>query len=266
MTSRLVRGLPERSTAMVRAFGPLLDRALYLGLGVAIVAAALLTIAVGEQLPVAVRPLVIAIVAAVVGLLTARASMPAAALRAWETFSWLGRAEMDRFVARTGGPVPTKPATMVRWLTAYPPTPENSLPRAEVLAFLGRTEEARRSLDLVPADTPSAAFELTAMRQHLDWLDGAPVDEHALTAAADRLGDDGPERRTAEVSIAVALARQRFVDGDPGWFEPLERARPGLGRAPGRVTMRDTWRAWALIVGVAAFVVSALLSMLRMAL
>jgi hypothetical protein len=266
MTSRLVRGLPERSTAMVRAFGPLLDRALYLGIGVAIVMAALLTIVVGEQLPVEVRPVVIAIIAALVGLAAARFSMPAATLRAWETFSWLGRAEMDRFVARTGGPVPTKVPMMERWLMAYPPTAGSALSRAEVLGFLGRTQEARQTLDLVSADTPSAAFELAVMRQYLGWLDGAPVDEHALAAAADRLGDEGPERRVAEVSVAVALSRQRFVDGDPGWFEPLERARPGLGAAPGRVTLRDTWLAWALIVGVAAFVVSVLLSMLRMAL
>ena len=152
MTDTSLDAFPDRSVAMVRAFSPALERGILINGAIAVVVAILGTPLIADALPFPVGSVVVAAVGAVIGSVAAYASVPAKLRNAFESYSWLGRTEMDRFHERTGGPVPTKPDDIDRWLASTPPTPATQTSRIEVLAFIGRYAEARAELaDLQPA-------------------------------------------------------------------------------------------------------------------
>lgn len=122
VTDRWIESLPVRTVAMVHAFSPVLNRALLVGATLAIVVAILMTPLVADRLPSPFQPVVTAAVGALVGIVVAFLSFPTRLRRTFEAYSWLGRTEMDRFVERTGGPVPVQPDDIERWLSNTPST------------------------------------------------------------------------------------------------------------------------------------------------
>jgi hypothetical protein len=179
MTERIARDFPERSTTMIRGFGRVLDRAALVGGVAAVAVAVVIAVVLLTALPFLVSPIVGALVGAIVGLAAERLLLPGHFLRAYEAFSWLGRAEMDRFEARTGSKVPVRRPDIERWLADNPPSPAMHVGRIEFLAFLGRLDEARSELANMTVTGPELAFERASLVQYIGWLtDGdARVDE-----------------------------------------------------------------------------------------
>jgi hypothetical protein len=257
VTERIARDYPERSTALLRGFGGRLDRAALAGGVASALSAGVVAVAVRVVVQPYLAPLVAAVVGALVGVAVARLAVPAPLLQAFEAFSWLGRAEVDRFEARTGGKVPIRRSDQERWLDTHPASSAFRLPRIEMLAFVGRLDEARAELEKVVETEPDLAFERATLAQYVDWLtDGNPRLE-ALRASAAELPLDAPARQAAMAGIAVADARDRFMRGDADWSRPLRDVRPSLGRAASRVVWRDTWLRLGMIYLVLAFAVGA---------
>jgi hypothetical protein len=140
MTGNVARDYPDRSTTMLRGFGRVLDRAALVGGVVAVAVGVLSAVTVLTSLPFPAGPVVGALIGAVFGLAAERLLLPGPFLRAYEAFSWLGRAEMDRFEARTGSKVPVHRPDIERWLADNPPSPAMQVGRIEFLGFLGRLD------------------------------------------------------------------------------------------------------------------------------
>lgn len=263
MTDRWVEQLPDRTVAMIRAFSPALNRSILVGGALAVAVGILGTPLLATRLPTPVDAIVAAVLGGLIGLVTAYVTFPAGIRRAFETFSWLGRAEVDRFQQRTGGRVPSKPDDIERWLVTTPASPATRFPRAEILAFIGRYDQARAEFADATAQSPEDAVELASLRQYVDWLEHGTVDTSELVAAAEALrpGTDG--RAMAAVTIALAEARQRFVRRDPTWSEPLESARAPLGRAASLVAFRDTWSKLGGLFFAAALIAAIVVLLLR---
>ena len=247
---------------MLRGFGRPLDRASRVGGVVAVASAAALSVALASSVLPLVVPIVGAVLGMIIGLAIARLLIPNALMRAYEAFSWLGRAEMNRWVARTGSKVPVKRPDMERWLDEHPATSAFRLSRIELLAFIGRLDEARTELEDVVATSPDLALERAILVRYIGWLtDGdARLVEFRATLAGLTLDPD--QRRVADVTLAAADARDRYMRADPAWWRPLEDVRPSLGGAAARVVPRDTWRPRAILYlsfGVIAGVVASLI-------
>jgi hypothetical protein len=247
VTGRIARELPERSTTLVRGFGRVLDRAVLVGGVAAVVVALLSSLALLTRLSLLLAPPIGAVVGTIVGLAVARLLIPTGLLRAYEAFSWLGRSETDRFMAQTGSLVPVKRADIERWLAENPPTPPMQLGRVELLAYVGRLDEARAELDGLEATRWEVAFERASLAQYIGWLtDGHPRIEEFRAAIVD-LPLDEHYRLAADVTIAIAEARNRYLRADADWSRPLQAVRPSLGPAASSVVRRDTWRPMAIL-------------------
>jgi hypothetical protein len=263
VTDQWIESLPARNVAMIQAFSPMLNRALLVGATLAIVVAILMTPFVADGLPSPSQPIVTAAVGALVGTIAAFLSFPARLRRTFEAYSWLGRTEMDRFAERTGRPVPVKPDDVQRWLATTPSTPATRLARGEVMAFVGRYDDAKAEIQTVEGGSPEETMELASLRQYIGWLEDGTVDLAELTAAAASLPAGSKARAMADVTIALAESRRGFVDRDPRWFVPLESVRASLGRAPAVVVARDTWLKFAILFFIAALAASVLVLLLR---
>jgi hypothetical protein len=260
--------LPPRSTAIVQGFGRPLNRSLLLGGAVTVViVTAFVAVGAGERLGWVIAPFVMAAVGALVGVVVAILALPRRVRRAFEAYSWLGHAEIERFKERTGGTVPTNVSAMEQWLAANPATPAMRLPRIEILAFLGRFGEAKDELDVATAATSDAdaeaAFEIATLRQYIDWLELGSTDMSALRAAAAALPTRSELRTFGAITLAISEARIRLVDRDPNWTAPLEATRPGLGRSPWRVTIVDTWRQVYVLFGIVGLITALVVPLLR---
>jgi hypothetical protein len=255
--------LPDRTVAMIRGFSPALNRSSLVGGTIAIAVGIIGTPFLATLLPTPVEVIVAAVLGGVIGLVVAYLAFPARLRRAFEAFSWLGRAEVERFQQRTGGPVPSKPEDIDRWLVTTPSSPATQLPRAEILAFIGRYEEARAEIVGAPTDTPEDAAELASLRQYIDWLEHGTVDTSELAAAAATLPPGTEGKAITTVTIALAQARDRFIRRDPTWSVPLESARPALGRAASLVALRDTWSKLGGLFFAAALIAAIVVILLR---
>jgi|SoiMethySBSTD1v2_1073268.scaffolds.fasta_scaffold335182_2 hypothetical protein len=256
MSDTTLDAFPERSVAMVRAFSPVLERALLISGAIAAVIAILGMPLVADRVPDAVGPPLVGLIGAVVGVILGYLSVPARLRRAFEAYSWLGRTEMDRFQERTGGPVPTKPTDIELWLASTPATSATRMGRIEVLAFVGRYDDARAELDAVRAASNEELFEAASLRQYIDWLETGGIDHSELAAAVERLPRGSTARRMGDVNVALADARVRFMAREPAWSEPLQAVRPSLGREASMVALRDTWSKFAAIAFTVGLVVS----------
>ena len=248
---------PERSTATLRGFRPHLDRAARAGSVVAIVVALGLTL-LGflDDSPAMARLTAITLLGAVGGTAASILVVPRGILRAFEAYSWLGRREVDRFVARTGGPVPTGVDAFEPWLAAHPSSPANALPRSEALAFVGRYDEARAELAALDSGSRGTAIDVerAVLTQYIDWLDTGRLDLADLGSVVARAPAVSAEGQMGAVSIALARSRDAFMRGDPVWYQALADARAPLGRQPRTIVIRDTWRAFVTIFALAAVV------------
>ena len=248
---------------MVRAFSPALERGILINGAIAVVVAILGTPLITGGLPFPIGSVVVAAVGALLGSMAAFLSFPAHIRNAFESYSWLGRTEMDRFYERTGGPVPTKPDDIDRWLASTPSTPATQTSRIEVLAFIGRYAEARAELAVLQPRTREDAFEAASLRQYIDWLETGESDAADLRAATAALPPGSLARRMADVNLALVDARVGFIQGDPTWSTALQHVRPSLGRAPTMITIRDTWLKLAGISFALAAAVSGGVLLLR---
>jgi hypothetical protein len=263
VTDQWIEQLPDRTVAMIRAFSPALNRSILVGGALAVAVGILVTPLLASRLPTPVDSIVAAILGGLIGLGAGYAAFPARLRRAFETFSWLGRAEVDRFQQRTGGPVPSKPDDIERWLVSTRSTPTTRMPRAEILAFIGRYDQARAEIADHSSDAPEDAAELASIRQYIDWLEHGTIDTTELAAAAAALPPGTEGRAMATVTIALAESRDRFIRRDPNWSVPLESARPALGRAPLMVAWRDTWSKLGGLFFVAALIAAIVVLLLR---
>ena len=263
MTTRGLEAFPDRSVAMVRAFAPALDRGLLICSALAVAVALVLRPLLVSRVPDAIGPVGTALTGAAIGVVAAFLSVPRGLRHAFEAYSWLGRTEVERFKARTGGPVPTSPAEIDFWLSSTPSTPPVKFGRVEVLAFVGRFDDARAELDDVEPATPEDRFETESLRQYIDWLATGSVDHSALAAAVDRLPRGSVAQRMGDVNVALADARVRYVAGDPAWSDALQAVRPSLGREASMVVLRDTWLRFGAVAFTVALVVSLVLGLLR---
>ena len=137
------------------------------------------------------------------------------------------------------------------------------MPRAEILAFIGRYDQARAEITDHSSDAPEDAAELASIRQYIDWLEHGTIDTTELAAAAAALPPGTEGRAMATVTIALAESRDRFIRRDPNWSVPLELARPALGRAPLMVAWRDTWSKLGGLFFVAALIAAIVVLLLR---
>ena len=263
MSDQWIEQLPDRTVAMIRAFSPALDRSLLVGGALAVAVGILGTPLLATSLPTPLEVIVAAVLGGLIGLVVAYGTFPAKLRRAFETFSWLGRAEVDRFQRRTGGPVPSKPEDVERWLVKTRSTPATRLPRAEILAFIGRYEQARAEIADLSSDSPEDAVEMASLRQYIDWLEHGTIDTSELAEAAAGLPPGTEGRAMAAVTIALAQARDRFIRRDPTWSEPLETARAPLGRAASMVALRDTWSKLGVLFFIAALIAAIVVLLLR---
>jgi hypothetical protein len=209
MSGEWLEQLPDRTVAMIRGFSPALNRSILVGGALAVAVGIIGTPFLATLLPTPVEVIVAALLGGVIGLVAAYLAFPARLRRAFETFSWLGRTEVDRFQQRTGGPVPAKPDDIDRWLLTTPSSPATRLPRAEILAFIGRYDQARAEIVGAPSDAPEGAAELALLHQYIDWLEHGTVDTSDLASAAAALPPGSEGQAMATVSIALAQARDR---------------------------------------------------------
>ncbi len=227
-------------------------------------AAVVLSLLVAGPSTLILGPPVIAIVAAFIGTVGAIVAFPRRLARAFGAYSWLGRTEVDRFQARTGGRVPIRPADREAWLERSPPTGPFVLPRTEMLAFVGRYAEARQEMEAADAAGAESAVERASLGQYIGWLETGSLDLTGLERAVAALPEGSEDRRMGETSMALAQSRDRFMTGDRDWYAPLEAARSALGSAPRSVVLRDTWRPIGVGYVLAAFAVSLLVSLSRL--
>jgi hypothetical protein len=156
--------------------------------------------------------------------------IPASIRPAAEAFHWIGRGAIADFRAASGSAVPTRRGAMEQWLAMAPDTDAARRFRVELLAHLGRLDEARAAAARLPDTTPLDRFRGAAATADIDWKAGrgAPIEQlSALAEAVGPLGDPG--RREAEGIVAWVESQARVAELDPAWPEPLARFRDTLG-------------------------------------
>jgi hypothetical protein len=216
----------------------------------------------GDHVPVVVLPL-IAATTALIGVVVGVLFVPAASRRAFEAFAWLGRREMNRFRERTGSKVPTNPAAVQRWLADNPRSSATAWARLELLAILGRTDEAAAEQALLPPPKSDAdAVEQALARRFTTFIATGTLDEREMDELAARLPPDSDTARELAVARAIGVARLRIAAGRDDWRDPLLAVRPQLGFAPTRIVTRDLWlRIWwtTFVVGLLICVIEVVL-------
>ena len=150
---------------------------------------------------------------------------------AHETLTWLQGWETERWQREVGRRLPGPPRMTPELLDHLPDTMGLRPLHVELLAVRGELDEARRRLDLLPADTPWQRFERAALSEWIAWWADEPDRTRAMEAA---LPDDDAERAlVARVMLATARARRAaLAGGDAVGLLAAERA--ALGKRPAR--------------------------------
>ena len=148
-------------------------------------------------------------------------AFPADARAAWAGFSYVGHIEAERFRATTGTEPPHSDKQFRQWLADNAERPETRWAHAELLAVVGRLDEARAMAERIEADSPAEAFDRDSMLTYIDWIDGQQIDFDERIRVAQTIGAPGsPERSFAQGAAALSLARERAAThGD--WMTPL---------------------------------------------
>ena len=221
----------------------------------------LLSTLLGGQSSILVVP-VVAAIAAIGGALLAALTMPPKSRRAFETFAWLGRREMTRFADRTGTAVPTDPAAIERWLQENPRSSATAFGRLELLAMLGRTDEAMAEQALLaPPATDEEAVEQAVARQFTAFIATGAADESELDALEARLAPDTEPGLELLVARAIGEARTRLAAARDDWREPLLAVRPRLGWGATMTTVRDLWSKIAILMFFVALAIGLVAAM-----
>jgi hypothetical protein len=237
-----------RGTLVATALGGPLKRASWVaGISASLLVLLLPTVVDGQS-SILVVP-VAAAIAAITGAILAAVTMPPKSRRAFETFAWLGRREMTRFAGRTGTPVPTDPAAVERWLQDNPFTSATAFGRLELLAMLGRTDEAAAEQALMPPPTTDAELvEQALARRFTLFIATGTADESELDALEARLPPETELGLELLVARAIGESRSRLAAGRDDWRDPLLAVRPRLGWAATMTTVRDLWSKIAILM------------------
>jgi hypothetical protein len=237
-----------RGMLLAKAFvGPLKRATWIAGIG-AVVIDLLLTTALGEGFSLLLAP-VVAALGATAGVALAALTMPPGSRRAFESFAWLGGREMRRFEERTGTKVPTDPGAVERWLQDNPRSSATAWGRLELLAMLGRTDEAAAEQALIaPPTTDAEVVEQAIARQYTAFIATGTADESELDALQGRLPPETDLGLEILVARSIGEARNRLAHGRDGWRDPLLAVRSRLGWAATRTVVRDLWSKIAIAV------------------
>jgi hypothetical protein len=257
-------GLPAfhpRGMLVATALGGPLKRASWVAGISAVLLVLLLSTVLGTQSSILLVP-VVAAIAAIGGAALAAVTMPPRSRRAFETFAWLGSREMRRFEARTGSKVPTDPAAVQRWLHENPRSSATAWGRLELLAMLGRTDEAAAEQALMPPPaTDAEAVEQALARRFTGFIATGTADESELDALQARLSPDTDLGLELLVARAIGQARSQLAAARDDWRDPLLAVRPRLGWAATMTVVRDLWSKIAILVFVVALAIGLLTAM-----
>jgi len=226
-----------------------------------------IAIAVGLPWPVAV--LGGTLLYTLVATETLYIAYPREARRAWAAFSYVGSMEMARWRSITGTAVPDTEAKIRAWLRDHDERPETRWAHAELLAVVGRVDDARSMAERIETDTQPQAFERAALLDYIDWIDGAEVDFVSRLRDAERIGEAGTtERLFARGLATLGLARDRAEAGGD-WMSPLldlERDTRPAGWRSFRADTRPRLLVLNLLLGLLVSALATLLSTLLPAL
>jgi len=169
-------------------------------------------------------------------------SFPVEARAAWTGFAYVGHIEQERWRAATGTEPPHSDKMFRQWLSDNVERPETRWAHAELLAVVGRLEEARTMATRIEADTPAEAFDRDSMLTYIDWIDGQQVDlEERIRLAETICAPGSPVRLFARGAATLALARERAAThGD--WMTPLKDFARDTGNRGWGYFRQDTRR------------------------
>jgi hypothetical protein len=251
---------PDAQTGMVRArirllpdrLGSDVRRVAFPLFGVAIAIGTAVAALIPGALPLAVRVVVGGLSGGAVGVGLTALAFRGEARAAYEAFSWLGRWELDRFIARTGGPLPLEPRDAAAWLAAHPLADVRD--RTEVLAVAGRIDAAERELaSAPPPETAEVRAERTSQAAWLAWLARGSRSPMPRDVLAELRGD---ARTRTEIRLALHETRFRLEDGRSDWARPLADVRPKVPPGVRAILVRDLWLPMFLAETVVSSVVA----------
>ena len=158
--------------------------------------------------------------------------------------------ERARWRLRTGSSPPRSRAAAVRWLARNPepaaPYAADLAGRAELLAWIGDSPSASRTLNRIRPESPADRFDHLVARANLDVLDGRAPDLRPIQEALIQL-DERDERRHRRVCLALVEARLAVADGTDPWA-PICAARKDMDRVmPAATLLSLTVRVVALM-------------------
>ena len=211
--------------------------------GVAFVVTALaLTVAASVGVPWPLIVLGAALLYMVVSTELWYLAFPADARGAWAGFAYVGHIEQERWRATTGTEPPHSDPMFRQWLNDNVERPETRWAHAELLAVVGRLDEARAMAERIEADTPAEAFDRDSMLTYIDWIDGQQIDFDQRIRLAETIGAPGSQERLfARGAAALALARERAATrGD--WMTPLRDFARETGQLGWAYFRHDTRR------------------------
>lgn len=170
---------------------------------------------------------------------------------------WLVDAERRMWGERFGRPMP-RLLFNLRQLLDWVPDGAQGLPlRIEVLAAIGRIDEARAELARLPSETAEERATEAELASFIAWCEGE-VDEAAIDRWAQELPDieDPGARLRLRVSYAVSKARRASISRDPAAVDHLLAVRPLISPVGSR--FRDPGAVGEVIVIVIMGLVLAL--------
>jgi hypothetical protein len=188
-------------------------------------------------------------------------AFPGSARGAWSGFAYVGHLEQERWRATTGTEPPNTAKKFHEWLRDNVERPETRWAHAELLAVVGRLDEARAMALRIEAETPAEAFDREAMLDYIEWIDGGEIDFEARLREADTIGmPESRERLFARGLATIALARDRAQAGGD-WKTPLEKFADETGRSGWGSFRADTRRRRMMASLVLGLVVAAVFTL-----
>lgn len=170
---------------------------------------------------------------------------PSAVRRAHDVMTWLNGWETERWQSELGRRLTALPRSTPEIVDALPDTMGLRPLRVELLAAVGRADEAHERLGQLPADTPWQRFERAALAEWVAWWSGERGDREPMRAAIGDIEDD--ERRVAaRVMLAAAEARRAATAGGDA-IGPLAAVREELGERPRRYAFGYTAGVVAMV-------------------
>jgi hypothetical protein len=194
------------------------------------IAASTVVLLVGSGLDPFVREVASGMALTGVSLAVLWVATPRRVVDAHGVMRWLVDAERRMWSERFGRPMP-RVLLNLRQLLDWVPDDAEALPlRIEVLAALGRIDEARAELAGLPSETAEQRATQAELASYVAWSDGK-VDEAANDRWEHELPaiEDPRARLRLTVSRAVAKARQASILRDATAVDHLLAVRPLIG-------------------------------------